>query len=339
MIDVLSPIIGEQAARIVILAAILLLIAALALVVVGLAFRIFRGRSFGFRGSRSRAPRLSVPDVMPVDSRRKLILVRRDTVEHLLLVGGATDLVIETAIQRAVQPANRGRPVTAPPAVTSGPTPPAPLAAGTAPGQPPRPAAVRPAPSQPAPAARPQGPRPVPVAVPMPARTQPQPVPVQPSQPMQAASPPQPAAPIQHPRAVPPQPAGSRMPPPAGRAAFPVAAAASVAAPPALATPIITAAPPPPPPGEPEAPDEVVETVESEASLENSRAALAEAIERDFESMVPSEPEPSDAAVPASTPELSDKPPEREAETESAERLSNRENEMAQLLGEIFGKK
>jgi len=97
MIDVLGPIIGEQAARIVILAAILLLIAALALVVVGLAFRIFRGRTFGFRGSRSRAPRLSVPDVMPVDSRRKLVLVRRDTVEHLLLVGGATDVVIETA--------------------------------------------------------------------------------------------------------------------------------------------------------------------------------------------------------------------------------------------------
>ncbi|MGV8841593.1 MAG: flagellar biosynthetic protein FliO, partial [Bauldia sp.] len=137
MIDVLAPIIGEQAARIVILAAILLLIAALALVVVGLAFRIFRGRSFGFRGSRNRAPRLSVPDVLPIDSRRKLVLVRRDAVEHLLLVGGATDVVIETAIQRAVQPGNR-RPVTAAPA--GGPPAPGPAAPGApAAGRPPAP--------------------------------------------------------------------------------------------------------------------------------------------------------------------------------------------------------
>jgi hypothetical protein len=46
---------------------------------------------------------------MPVDSKRKLVLVRRDTVEHLLLIGGATDLVIEQSIQRPVQAAARGR--------------------------------------------------------------------------------------------------------------------------------------------------------------------------------------------------------------------------------------
>lgn len=130
--DLLSPIIGETAARIVILVGVLLLLAALTMLLVGVAFRVFRGRGFGFRGSRNRAPRLSVPDIMPIDSKRKLVLVRRDTVEHLLLIGGATDLVIEQAIQRPIQAVARGRiaagaPQPAQPIVTQGEIPPAPL--------------------------------------------------------------------------------------------------------------------------------------------------------------------------------------------------------------------
>jgi flagellar protein FliO/FliZ len=42
--------------------------------------------------------RLSVVEIAVLDSRRRLVLVRRDDVEHLLLLGGAADLVIERGI-------------------------------------------------------------------------------------------------------------------------------------------------------------------------------------------------------------------------------------------------
>jgi hypothetical protein len=47
--------------------------------------------------------RLEVVDHASVDSRRRLILVRRDDVEHLLMTGGPVDVVIETGIN-ATQP-------------------------------------------------------------------------------------------------------------------------------------------------------------------------------------------------------------------------------------------
>ncbi|MEL7429106.1 MAG: hypothetical protein AAFN43_03810 [Pseudomonadota bacterium] len=63
------------------------------------------------RASRNRVPRLSITDVTAVDDKRFLILARRDNVEHLLLIGGSNDLVVETDIvrtqlgqQRAQQP-------------------------------------------------------------------------------------------------------------------------------------------------------------------------------------------------------------------------------------------
>lgn len=51
------------------------------------------------RVARGRAKRLGVVDVTPVDQKRQLVLVRRDNVEHLLLIGGLQDLVIETGIE------------------------------------------------------------------------------------------------------------------------------------------------------------------------------------------------------------------------------------------------
>ena len=50
------------------------------------------------RGGRNRQPRLSVLDPAAVDTRRRLLLVRRDDVEHLLMIGGPTDIVIESRI-------------------------------------------------------------------------------------------------------------------------------------------------------------------------------------------------------------------------------------------------
>jgi len=43
-------------------------------------------------------PRLGVSEQATIDSRRKLVLVRRDDVEHLIMTGGPVDVVIETGI-------------------------------------------------------------------------------------------------------------------------------------------------------------------------------------------------------------------------------------------------
>jgi flagellar protein FliO/FliZ len=56
----------------------------------------------GTAAARGRQPRLAVVDAAPVDGRRRLVLVRRDNVEHLLMIGGPTDLVVEENIVRAV---------------------------------------------------------------------------------------------------------------------------------------------------------------------------------------------------------------------------------------------
>ncbi len=59
--------------------------------------------------SRSRQPRIAVMDTATVDTRRRLVLVRRDNVEHLLLVGGPSDVVVEQSIVRNA-PLTAGRP-------------------------------------------------------------------------------------------------------------------------------------------------------------------------------------------------------------------------------------
>ena len=54
------------------------------------------------RPARQRQPRLALMDSAPIDSRRRLVLVRRDNIEHLILVGGPTDVVVEQNIVRGV---------------------------------------------------------------------------------------------------------------------------------------------------------------------------------------------------------------------------------------------
>ena len=49
---------------------------------------------------RSRQPRLGIVDIYDLDRQRQLVLLRRDNVEHLLLIGGLNDVVIETNIVR-----------------------------------------------------------------------------------------------------------------------------------------------------------------------------------------------------------------------------------------------
>ena len=40
-------------------------------------------------------------DAATVDGRRRLVLIRRDNVEHLLMIGGPSDIVVEPNIVRA----------------------------------------------------------------------------------------------------------------------------------------------------------------------------------------------------------------------------------------------
>lgn len=43
-------------------------------------------------------PRIGVVEQATLDSRRRLVLIRRDNVEHLIMTGGPVDVVIETGI-------------------------------------------------------------------------------------------------------------------------------------------------------------------------------------------------------------------------------------------------
>jgi hypothetical protein len=78
-----------------------LVVLALVLVIV----RLVRSLTFGtfVAGGRNRKTRLAVMDATAVDSHRRLVLVRRDDVEHLLLIGGPTDVVVEQDIRLHAQ--------------------------------------------------------------------------------------------------------------------------------------------------------------------------------------------------------------------------------------------
>jgi flagellar biogenesis protein FliO len=64
--------------------------------------RRFASNRLGANPNRGRMPRLAVIDAAAVDGRRRLVLVRRDNIEHLLMIGGPTDIVVESNIVRAV---------------------------------------------------------------------------------------------------------------------------------------------------------------------------------------------------------------------------------------------
>jgi hypothetical protein len=66
-----------------------------------------------FRPARTER-RLVVIDAASVDGLRRLVLVRRDDAEHLLLIGGPTDVVIEPNIGRTGAAATAPAPVREP---------------------------------------------------------------------------------------------------------------------------------------------------------------------------------------------------------------------------------
>lgn len=108
-----------------------------------------------------REPRLAVLDTAPVDARRRLVLIRRDDTEHLIMIGGPNDLLIESrgvngAAQRVHPAQQASEPIPRPAAAASRTParprdePPEPVihavpAAQPAPESPPAPVAVAPA--------------------------------------------------------------------------------------------------------------------------------------------------------------------------------------------------
>ncbi|MDH4414236.1 MAG: flagellar biosynthetic protein FliO [Rhizobium sp.] len=197
------------------------------------------------RGGRNRQPRLQVLDAAAVDTRRRIVLIRRDNVEHLVMIGGPTDIVIESGIGDE-RPYLSARPIL-PQALEEQPDAPKPtsqaalsgtieaaapvIAASAAPLAPsvetqikrPPVAAevVRPEPVQ-------QAPRPQPAVAPVVEQRRPQP------------------APIQAPEAVAERPHTPAVAP----VVAPVAAAASVAAPVAMAATAVAADMPRPVPAD-----------------------------------------------------------------------------------------
>lgn len=73
-------------------------VAALIFVIALIALIGYLGRRYGLgyrTVARGTARRLSISEIMPLDAKRRLVLVRRDDREHLLLVGGECDVVVE----------------------------------------------------------------------------------------------------------------------------------------------------------------------------------------------------------------------------------------------------
>lgn len=69
---------------------------------IGVAALLARRMGLGFPAQAikpSGSRRVTVVEVSPLDARRKLVLVRRDDVEHLLVISPTSEIVVETGIR------------------------------------------------------------------------------------------------------------------------------------------------------------------------------------------------------------------------------------------------
>lgn len=103
MTNWLNGLFGEAAAPILSLILTIALVIIVALVFLWLIRRFLKG---GFSNRHNPNLRLQVVDATAIDNRRKLVLVRRDNVEHLIVIGGQNDLIVESGIQTNIQAAS-----------------------------------------------------------------------------------------------------------------------------------------------------------------------------------------------------------------------------------------
>jgi flagellar protein FliO/FliZ len=176
-----------------------------ALIVLALLYRLAFAHRLRVPGGRTRQPRLGLVDAFSLDGQRQLVLVRRDNVEHLVMIGGPNDVLVESQINRAAVPA-RENIQTSPLLVPSASVRQVPLAASAVaeapapvaakvPATPPQPAAApvvpkAPAPAQPSAPVSTQAPAAGSAqASPLASTSAPAPKPVAPDQPRPAAAP------------------------------------------------------------------------------------------------------------------------------------------------------
>jgi len=219
------PLGDKPALQIAVLAGIVI-VAITALVI---AYRALFGHRLRFAGGgKARQPRLGLVDAFSLDGQRQLVIVRRDNVEHLLMIGGPNDIVVESQIVRALPqalPRDQAPPREKDVAAPSAPSPKAPIAVA------PVPPAIKPPPA----AVIPPAPPPIAAAAIPPARPVAPPAPIVMPMPVRAAVRPEPAAAIQ-----------AKGPPPASpQSPLPAAASLPAKAPPAPEPAEIRAAPRP----------------------------------------------------------------------------------------------
>jgi flagellar biogenesis protein FliO len=70
------------------------MIALIAIIILILVYKLFNQRVRGRKGQR-----LGITEFHEIDKTRRIVLVRRDDVEHLILIGGNQDVVIESNIE------------------------------------------------------------------------------------------------------------------------------------------------------------------------------------------------------------------------------------------------
>ncbi len=92
----------------------LLALAAVLGMIALLAWCVRRFHLGGFAGAAVNSGRLAVIETMPIDGRQRLVLIRRDNREHLLLLGQERSLVIESGVVA---------PLAESPATAEGPSP------------------------------------------------------------------------------------------------------------------------------------------------------------------------------------------------------------------------
>ena len=72
------------------------------LVALAIVYRVVFAHRLRVPGGRTRQPRLGLVDAFSLDGQRQLVLIRRDNVEHLVMIGGPNDVLVESQINRAL---------------------------------------------------------------------------------------------------------------------------------------------------------------------------------------------------------------------------------------------
>ena len=96
MIEWFNSILGEAVGTYAAIGVGLLIVIILIIILLRV-LRSFTGGMFGNKGQN----RLGFIEAVALDNKRKLVLIRRDNVEHLIMIGGTSDILVEAGINRA----------------------------------------------------------------------------------------------------------------------------------------------------------------------------------------------------------------------------------------------